>query len=142
MMNLEVTTWNLAKDFVKPIRYEAFVKAQSIPEEEEWDELDAVAWHAVLTVDGVAVGTGRRDRSAGRRGRGVPSRPLPPRARRARPPRAGSARRPDVEPTAVPSARGGGRPRRGSCWPRAAPASPSPGPRCPCESDSRESRMN
>ena len=59
MMNLEVTTWNLAKDFVKPIRYEAFVKSQSIPEEEEWDELDAVAWHAVLTVDGVAVGTGR-----------------------------------------------------------------------------------
>lgn len=59
MMELEVTSWDLAKDFVKPIRYEAFVKAQSIPEEEEWDDLDALAWHAILKVDGVTVGTGR-----------------------------------------------------------------------------------
>lgn len=59
MMHLEITSWDLAKDLVKPIRYEAFVKAQSIPEEEEWDDFDKLAWHAVLKVDGIAVGTGR-----------------------------------------------------------------------------------
>ena len=59
MMTIEITTWDIAKDLVKPIRYEVFVKAQSIPEEEEWDSLDSLAWHAVLKINGIAVGTGR-----------------------------------------------------------------------------------
>ena len=58
-MHLEVTSWELAKDLVKPIRYEAFVKEQSIPEEEEWDEFDELAWHAVLKVNYLTIGTGR-----------------------------------------------------------------------------------
>lgn len=58
-MQLDITSWDLAKDLVKPIRYEAFVKAQSIPEEEEWDEFDAQAWHAVLKVNDLTIGTGR-----------------------------------------------------------------------------------
>ena len=58
-MHLEVTSWELAKDLVKPIRYEAFVKEQSIPEEEEWDEFDPLAWHAVLKVNDLTIGTGR-----------------------------------------------------------------------------------
>lgn len=46
-------------DAVYALRHEVFVVGQDVPEELERDELDLVADHAVASVDGVVVGTGR-----------------------------------------------------------------------------------
>ena len=58
-MDIEVTNWDDAKAWVKPIRYEVFVKEQGIPESLEWDEFDQNAWHAILKLEGHAIATGR-----------------------------------------------------------------------------------
>ena len=41
------------------VRFRVFVDEQSIPPEEELDEYDAIATHAIAMEDGQAVGTGR-----------------------------------------------------------------------------------
>ena len=44
---------------VKALRLRVFVDEQGVPAEEEIDDLDATATHAVALLDGVVVGTGR-----------------------------------------------------------------------------------
>ena len=41
------------------VRFRVFVSEQSIPAEEELDQEDAVATHAIALIDGHVVGTGR-----------------------------------------------------------------------------------
>ena len=43
----------------KALRIKVFVDEQGVPPEEEIDELDATAFHAIALGDGVVVGTGR-----------------------------------------------------------------------------------
>jgi len=59
MDDIQIMSWQAAQHLAYPIRYTVFVREQSVPEELELDEDDITAWHAVLLVDGVAVGTGR-----------------------------------------------------------------------------------
>ena len=59
MDDIQIMSWQKAQHLAYPIRYTVFVREQSVPEELELDEDDITAWHAVLLVDGVAVGTGR-----------------------------------------------------------------------------------
>lgn len=59
MDDIQIKSWEEAKDLAYPIRYTVFVREQGVPEELELDEEDPSAWHAVLSVDGVTVGTGR-----------------------------------------------------------------------------------
>src|SRR5690348_5535972 len=53
-------TWPADSAALKGIRTEVFILEQRVPEQDEWDELDAVCLH-VLAVDaeGAAIGTGR-----------------------------------------------------------------------------------
>ena len=44
---------------VRAVRLRVFVQEQGVPETEEYDELDAVADHAIALADGAAVATGR-----------------------------------------------------------------------------------
>jgi predicted GNAT family N-acyltransferase len=53
------TDWAKSQDLIKPIRYQVFVVEQQIPEEEEWDDDDFVAIHALAFSNNQAVGTGR-----------------------------------------------------------------------------------
>ncbi|MEU9126817.1 GNAT family N-acetyltransferase [Kitasatospora sp. NPDC048540] len=47
-------------DLVRGVRYEVFVVEQSVPEELEYDDLDATAVHLLaVAADGHALGTGR-----------------------------------------------------------------------------------
>lgn len=47
-------------DAVHAIRREVFIVEQQVPEDEEWDELDATSVHLLaLDADGVPLGTGR-----------------------------------------------------------------------------------
>ncbi len=59
MNDLQIMSWQKAQHRAYPVRYTVFVQEQGVPEELELDEDDITAWHAVLLVDGVAVGTGR-----------------------------------------------------------------------------------
>ena len=46
-------------DSAMQVRFRVFVSEQGVPPEEELDEADAVAIHAIALVDGQVVGTGR-----------------------------------------------------------------------------------
>ena len=59
MDDIQIMSWQAAQHLAYPVRYTVFVQEQGVPEELELDEEDITAWHAVLLVDGVAVGTGR-----------------------------------------------------------------------------------
>ncbi|GLR75262.1 GNAT family N-acetyltransferase [Aliivibrio sifiae] len=48
-----------SKDFIREIRDTVFIKEQQIDPEIEFDGLDGVAVHALVTFEGKAVGTGR-----------------------------------------------------------------------------------
>jgi predicted GNAT family N-acyltransferase len=57
---IRILSWKEAQSLARPVREAVFVHEQGVPFEEEWDEWDASAGHAVATVpDGSPVGTGR-----------------------------------------------------------------------------------
>lgn len=51
--------WGKCAEMATPIRFKVFVDEQRVPAEEELDELDAVSLHAVITLDGEPIATGR-----------------------------------------------------------------------------------
>ena len=79
--SVEPATWSADSADLRAVRNEVFVLEQGVPEDEEWDELDARSQHVVARDrDGRAIGTGRLTplRTIGRmaivrdwRGRGV-----------------------------------------------------------------------
>ena len=54
-----LTTWSTDAPQLRHVRREVFVFEQSVPEELEWDEDDAVSVHALATLNREPVGTGR-----------------------------------------------------------------------------------
>lgn len=59
-MRIELGNWEALGSPARVIRSEVFTGEQGVPVELEWDDLDAVALHAVaLAADGRALGTGR-----------------------------------------------------------------------------------
>jgi predicted GNAT family N-acyltransferase len=52
--------WRTDRASLAKIRRTVFVLEQQVPEEEEWDDLDAVSRHVIaLAADSAAIGTGR-----------------------------------------------------------------------------------
>lgn len=51
--------WNDATDTLKHIRRRVFIEEQHVPEELEWDELDAVSTHFLALFNSVPVATAR-----------------------------------------------------------------------------------
>ena len=51
--------WATCADMATPIRFKVFVDAQRVPAAEELDELEAVSLHAVVTLNGTPIATGR-----------------------------------------------------------------------------------
>ena len=58
-MDTQLLTWQQAEEIALAIRIEIFVKEQGVPLDLEQDEYDLKARHALLWVDGQAIGTGR-----------------------------------------------------------------------------------
>lgn len=57
---VEPADWNADQADLRHVRTEVFIIGQSIPEAEEWDDLDAVSVHVVARdSDGAPIGTGR-----------------------------------------------------------------------------------
>jgi predicted GNAT family N-acyltransferase len=58
--HVEPATWSVDMAALRAIRTEVFVTEQNVPEDEEWDEFDAISQHVIArTPDGTAIGTGR-----------------------------------------------------------------------------------
>lgn len=51
--------WATCAELATPIRFKVFVDEQQVPAEEELDALDAESLHAVITLDGKGIATGR-----------------------------------------------------------------------------------
>ncbi len=51
--------WSACAATLQALRRAVFVVEQQVPEDEEWDQQDAVSQHVLAIVDGEAVGTGR-----------------------------------------------------------------------------------
>jgi predicted GNAT family N-acyltransferase len=59
-VSIQLGTWKQLQKDAAAVRIAVFVQEQNIPEELEWDEMDAVSLHAVAYDEqGVAVGTAR-----------------------------------------------------------------------------------
>lgn len=59
-IRIELGDWNATGADARPVRSAVFIDEQQVPVELEWDELDAVALHAIARgPDGQVVGTGR-----------------------------------------------------------------------------------
>lgn len=57
---VKLADWNTLREHARAVRYDVFVVEQRVPVELEWDEMDAVSWHAVAyDPEGKPVGTGR-----------------------------------------------------------------------------------
>ena len=57
---LTVDSWDAQRAGAQEVRYEVFVLEQEIPLNLEWDEMDAVCWHAVAyDAEQRPIGTGR-----------------------------------------------------------------------------------
>ena len=57
---LKLADWNVLCPHARAVRYAVFVVEQRVPVELEWDEMDAVSWHAVAyDAEGNPIGTGR-----------------------------------------------------------------------------------
>ncbi len=67
---LRVTRWDFDADraMLRQVRHQVFVLEQRVPEEQEWDEDDALALHVLATRNCEPVGTGRLT-TAGKIGR-------------------------------------------------------------------------
>lgn len=58
--SLGIDHWMAQRADAQVVRHDVFVVEQNIPVELEWDEMDAVCWHAVVRDEqGQAIGTGR-----------------------------------------------------------------------------------
>lgn len=58
--HIEPATWPVDMADLRAVRSEVFVLEQAVPEDEEWDDLDAVSQHVIARdAQGKAVGTGR-----------------------------------------------------------------------------------
>ena len=59
-LEIKVGTWDKLNSDAMAIRYEVFIVEQSVPEDIERDDMDAVSMHAVAySDDGQPIGTGR-----------------------------------------------------------------------------------
>jgi len=57
---LRLADWDSLREHARAVRYAVFVVEQRVPVELEWDEMDAVSWHAVAyDAAGNPIGTGR-----------------------------------------------------------------------------------
>lgn len=57
---LVIADWETAREHARAVRWTVFVEEQGVPVELEWDEHDAVSWHAVAyDAEGHPVATGR-----------------------------------------------------------------------------------
>ena len=56
---IRLTGWARDEAPLRAVRARVFIEEQHVPEELEWDELDARCVHALASVDGEPVGTGR-----------------------------------------------------------------------------------
>jgi predicted GNAT family N-acyltransferase len=54
-----LTTWSTDRPKLEHVRREVFILEQSVPEELEWDDEDAVSVHVLATLNREPVGTGR-----------------------------------------------------------------------------------
>ena len=54
-----VTTWGVDRPQLQQVRRQVFIVEQEVPEDEEWDDHDAVAVHVLATWNREPVGTGR-----------------------------------------------------------------------------------
>jgi len=60
MTQLALLPWPQARPLAEQVRRAVFIEEQQIPESEEWDDIDGLATHAVLTnLKGQPVATGR-----------------------------------------------------------------------------------
>ncbi len=61
LVTLACGSWDLLGEAARAVRLAVFVHEQGIPESEEWDEDDALAWHAVVhnVAAGAPIATGR-----------------------------------------------------------------------------------
>ena len=59
MAEIEQADWTRQQAIIASIRRQVFIEEQSVPEELEWDGLDADAVHLLARVNGQAVGTAR-----------------------------------------------------------------------------------
>jgi predicted GNAT family N-acyltransferase len=59
MVEIELLSWEKARERATRIRFTVFVQEQGVPAEMEMDELDARSIHALAVVEGEAVATGR-----------------------------------------------------------------------------------
>jgi predicted GNAT family N-acyltransferase len=58
--DVRLADWDTLREHARAVRYAVFVVEQKVPVELEWDEMDAVSWHAVAyDAAGNPVGTGR-----------------------------------------------------------------------------------
>jgi predicted GNAT family N-acyltransferase len=53
------TNWAESQELIKPIRYQVFIVEQRIPEDDEWDDDDFVAIHALAFENNLPIATGR-----------------------------------------------------------------------------------
>jgi len=57
---IEPATWEVDSEALRAVRHDVFVVEQQVPEEDEWDELDARSHHVVARdTEGRPIGTGR-----------------------------------------------------------------------------------
>ena len=58
--NVEVASWQADQPYLRAVREQVFLVEQRVPENEEWDALDAPSIHALARAsDGTPIGTGR-----------------------------------------------------------------------------------
>jgi predicted GNAT family N-acyltransferase len=52
--------WSASRDMLHAVRRSVFIEEQNVPEELEWDDADARAYHVLaMSSDGTPIGTGR-----------------------------------------------------------------------------------
>ena len=57
---LRLAAWDSLREPARAVRHAVFIVEQGVPVDLEWDEFDAVSWHAVAyDTEGIPVGTGR-----------------------------------------------------------------------------------
>ena len=58
-MKLIIGTWDELRESAMSVRRKVFIQEQNIPEDLEWDELDTIATHVVVTDNHRAIATAR-----------------------------------------------------------------------------------
>jgi predicted GNAT family N-acyltransferase len=59
MLQIELLSWEKARELATPIRFTVFVEEQGVPREIELDDMDEPSLHALVFEDGKPVATGR-----------------------------------------------------------------------------------